>query len=135
MSFLNLMRNKLKPKEVNDALMNFTNPPAEDVTYDNDTSGLTATDVQSAIDELNTSIGLIPVIKKVTRTGTTTNAGKLNINDIAPENILSMVSPSGAHYYFLWRESATAGRTVALVLDEELAPVTETEVSVKITYI
>lgn len=56
MSFLNLMRNKLKPKDVNNALMNITNPPAEDISYDNTTSGLTADDVQSAIDETNTKI-------------------------------------------------------------------------------
>lgn len=140
MSYLNLMGNKLKPKEVNDALESLTNgTPIEisagDVEYDNTTSHLSATNVQSAIDEINTTVNAIPVIKTTTRTGTTTNAGKLNINDIAPENILSMVSPSGAHNYFLWRESATVGRTVALVLDEQLAPVTETEVSVKITYI
>lgn len=52
MSFLNLMRNRLKPKEVNEALENMTTPPADDVSYDNSDSGLTATDVQGAIDEI-----------------------------------------------------------------------------------
>ena len=61
MEYLNLMRNKLKPKEVNDALENVnttnasgstTSPTAETTSYDNTSSGLTATNVQSAIDEV-----------------------------------------------------------------------------------
>ena len=32
--------------------LNYSNIPASDVTYDNTQSGLTATDIQSAIDEL-----------------------------------------------------------------------------------
>ena len=66
MSFLNLMGNKLKPKEVNEVLEELTNaieqlnnivsslqtPPASSVTYNNTSSGLTADDVQSAIDEI-----------------------------------------------------------------------------------
>ena len=70
MSFLNLMGNKLKPKEVNEVLEELTNaiaqlnnivsslqtPSASSVTYDNTSSGLTADDVQSAIDEVYESI-------------------------------------------------------------------------------
>lgn len=44
-------------RKVNTALGGLSEPvKAEDVTYDNTDSGLTATDVQSAIDELGTSV-------------------------------------------------------------------------------
>ena len=59
MSYLNLMQNKLKPKEVNDALENGINAhestasaTAQATSYDNTLSGLTANNVQSAIDEV-----------------------------------------------------------------------------------
>ena len=56
MSYLNLMRNELKPKDVNDALENLSTINADDITYDNTTSHLTADDVQSAIDEINATL-------------------------------------------------------------------------------
>ena len=70
MGFLNLMGDRLKPKEVNDVLESLTNavielnnnvaslqtPTASNVTYSNVSSGLTADDVQDAIDELNGDI-------------------------------------------------------------------------------
>ena len=62
MSVLNLMGNKLKPKEVNEVLEELTNavsslqtPTASSVTYSNTSSGLTADNVQTAIDELNST--------------------------------------------------------------------------------
>lgn len=77
MAFLNLMENKLKPKEVNDALSavdtsiydineeikNIKNSiasidDASEITYDNTTSGLSATNVQSAIDEVDSAVNL-----------------------------------------------------------------------------
>ena len=39
-------------KILDDALAEASTPPAEDVSYDNTDSGLTATDVQAAIDEI-----------------------------------------------------------------------------------
>lgn len=64
MSFLNLMGDSLKPKEVNDALESImtsqSSEPAtvtaSDVGYINTSSHLTATNVQSAIDETVTNI-------------------------------------------------------------------------------
>ena len=87
MSFLNLMRNKLKPKDVNDALMNFTNPPAEDITYDNTTSGLSATDVQSAIDETKS---LIPIITTDTVEVTTNADGVATLTLTTSHKIISI---------------------------------------------
>ena len=59
MSYLNLMGTTLKPKEVNDTLESLTNSintpieiKSDDVEYDNTTSHLSATNVQSAIDEI-----------------------------------------------------------------------------------
>lgn len=84
MSYLNLMRNKLKPKDVNDALIvaqsaideinatleSIETPDAGDVSYDNTTSHLTADDVQSAIDEINTNVNAISFDTVATITAT-----------------------------------------------------------------
>lgn len=64
MSYLNLMGNKLKTKEVNDALteLNALSPEtpttvnASDVSYNNATSHLLATNAQTAIDEVNARV-------------------------------------------------------------------------------
>lgn len=144
MSYLNLMGNKLKPKEVNDALESLTNGTptpepteisADDVEYDNTTSHLSATNVQSAIDEINTTVNVIPVIKQTTKKGSTTSAGLFNISDIAPQNILSITAPSGTNAFCLWREQSTEGKTVVLVLDGSLAPIASTELTLNVTYI
>lgn len=59
MSYLNLMRNRLKPKKVNAALEDGVSTTATSTSYDNTTSHLEATNVQGAIDETNTKIGNI----------------------------------------------------------------------------
>lgn len=46
--------------ELHADIQGLTDPDASDVDYDNTTSGLTATDVQGAIDELETEIQAIP---------------------------------------------------------------------------
>lgn len=133
------MLNTWNPAELNQKINQLeaaiTTPEAEDIQYDNTTSGLTADDVQEAIDELNTDIGLIPVVKKTTKTGTTTAAGMLNISDMDPKNILAITAPSGTTAYCLWREQSTAGRTTVLVLDGSLQPITNTEITLNVTYI
>ena len=72
--FLNLMGNKLKPNEVNDALSEIlesiqaldkkfeTVNDASEISYSNTTSGLSATNVQGAIDEVVTDIATYPII-------------------------------------------------------------------------
>lgn len=108
---------------------------ADDIPYDNTASGLTADDVQDAIDELRTAIGNIPVVKKTTKSGSTTAAGMLNISDMDPTNILTISAPSGTNAYCLWREQSTAGRTTVLVLDGSLQPIASTEITLNVTYI
>ena len=72
---------------------------AADVSYDNTSSGLTADDVQDAIDELNTAIGNIPVIVRDTYTGTTNASGAISIpaaNAPLEKTInIFVISPSG----------------------------------------
>lgn len=72
---------------------------AEDVSYDNTDSGLTADDVQEAIDELDTTIGTIPVIVRDTYTGTTNASGAISIpaaNAPLEKTInIFVISPSG----------------------------------------
>lgn len=139
MSYLNLMGNKLKPKEVNDALESLTNGTptptpapieisADDVEYDNTTSHLSATNVQSAIDEINTTVNAIPVIDRVTYTGDTNASGAIAIPATsAPLDktiTINVVSPTGKYCDFS-RGSTTHG---VLVKDRTTdAPVTETE--------
>ena len=50
-------------KILDDALASASTPPAEDVSYDNTDSGLTADDVQAAIDELKTGLDNITGLK------------------------------------------------------------------------
>lgn len=94
MSYLNLMGNKLKPKEVNDALEsipNGTTTPTEtsavDVGYNNATSHLSATNVQSAIDELKT---LIPTITTTTVEVTTNENGVATLTLTTSHKIISI---------------------------------------------
>lgn len=95
MSFLNLMRNKLKPKEVNEALENMTMPPAEDVTYDNTESDLDATNVQSAVDE---------VYETLLSNLSLTNVVRFSVNLTASNLILVAMTNTenqdGIHIYF-----------------------------------
>lgn len=103
MAFLNLMENKLKPKEVNDALSavdtsiydineeikNIKNSiasidDASEISYDNTTSGLSATNVQSAIDEVTSKVDALGVEYVYTLTlinGWTGNV-EVNVNSL-----------------------------------------------------
>lgn len=83
MEYLNLMKDQLKPKEVSEtlenvinALENITRPTAEMTSYNNTTSGLSANNVQSAIDEIKGKIDNLPstVTVLATSSGTKTNA-------------------------------------------------------------
>lgn len=106
MSFLNLMRNKLKPKEVNDALENMSVPPAEDISYDNSDSGLTATNVQAAIDEVNEKLKNWSLIGNTAYEGTgldVSNYKELYIvpkmQGSSPQNPIFILNNAGAINY------------------------------------
>lgn len=125
MSFLNLMQDKLKPKEVNDALLKLSedvidldnkitsSDDASEISYNNTTSGLSATNVQSAIDEISTATGIEydntisgltaddvqgaidelssdKIVYSFIHDGTTTIASALN--SLYSENILNLTS-------------------------------------------
>lgn len=86
--------------EIDGDIYSFTaETTAADVSYDNTSSGLTADDVQDAIDELNTTTGAIPVIEMVELTGTTNSSGKITISaDNVPLDTMINVlikSPTG----------------------------------------
>lgn len=67
-----------------------TAPDAEDISYNNTDSGLTATDVQSAIDELVST----DLLKSKPLSTTTTSVGNVVLSDpdISDSNIVSVVS-------------------------------------------
>lgn len=79
-------------KILDNALAVASTPPAEDVSYDNTDSGLTATDVQAAIDETAKNVdGLKPKeIYSFTPDGTTTISAALDA--LYAENILTIRS-------------------------------------------
>ena len=53
-------------KILDDALASASTPPAEDVSYDNTDSGLTADDIQGAIDEVSGTLnGILPIINNL----------------------------------------------------------------------
>ena len=71
---------------------------AQDTSYDNTGSGLSATDVQAAIDEvegnvdtLANTVSNIPVIKGASFSNATMTAGQLNIGALVPEPFLAIV--------------------------------------------
>lgn len=82
---------------------------ASDVSYDNTSSGLTADDVQAAIDELKT---LTSPIEMVELTGTTNSAGKITISaDSVPMDKMINVlikAPTG-YVCDVYRGSASYG--------------------------
>lgn len=97
--------------------------PAENVTYDNTQSGMSATDVQGAVDELKNGLANIPVIKTGTTTGTTSSTGNFQTN-ILKENrtILSALIPlsntivsvyASTTPYWYFRVTDSSGNPVA----------------------
>lgn len=105
------MGNKLKPKEVNEVLeeltnavvelnnnmSNFQTPTASNVTYDNTTSGLTADDVQDAIDEVLSSLG-----SKLLCDGIVQVLVKYNTqtNNFIIAGLTNVTTQDGIHIYF-----------------------------------
>ena len=75
---------------------------AENVSYDNTDSGLTADDVQSAIDEVNAKIPSIPVATSEVKTGTLT-AGQTSITltftqqTIGASTLVDIYTPFGVN--------------------------------------
>ena len=84
-------------KILDDALAAASTPPAEDVSYDNTNSGLTADDVQGAIDEI-ANLKSISVVK------TTDINGIINFSDLGlpsgvnMNNIYSLTVVDGISY-------------------------------------
>lgn len=78
-----------------------TPPDAEDVPYDNTASGLTATDVQAAIDELKDDIdaipgGSAPNVQTVTSAGTVTPTYANDIVEVTSQAAaLTLANPTG----------------------------------------
>lgn len=99
---------------------------ASDVSYDNSTSGLTATEAQSAIDELAASVG--PSSDRSSVTALSISSGVVNIDYSLGDyftlsltsNVTSITfsnlpgSGKGASLALLIKQDATGGRTVAL---------------------
>lgn len=72
---------------------------ASDVDYDNTVSGLTATDVQAAIDELVTTIGAIPVINDAGDVSYDNTVSGLTATDVqAAIDELKALIPAGRQY-------------------------------------
>ena len=90
---------------------------AEDVDYDNTTSGLTATNVQAAIDEVVAG-AVTPEANDVAYDNTTSGLSATNVQDAIDE--LASAGPVGAEHgvYELWKNSNIsqnfAGQDVAL---------------------
>ena len=138
-------------KKVDAALGGLIEPvKAEDVTYDNTDSGLTATDVQSAIDEVATDISSLNtvvgdadsgLVKDVTGikntltlksyTGTTTSAGWL-ISDIEYANTYILTVGCDIAGKFALPTRATDSPFVWdwRIYNNDLTPLASTEVTV-----
>ncbi|MDH3796949.1 MAG: hypothetical protein OER83_08760, partial [Flavobacteriaceae bacterium] len=91
--------NKADVTDNGDGTYTFTNNDGTDVTlntnansnpYDNTTSGLTATDVQAAIDEINAAAGTVALVDNLDGTYTFTDAGG-NVTTITDTSISTLV--------------------------------------------
>ena len=99
---------------------------ADDVTYDNTTSGLTATNAQAAIDELKTDIDAIPVYTDTTEvvSGTLT-AGQTSVvltateQTIGANTLLSVYADGGLEY----ESYSVSGNAVTVVYEAQASDV------------
>ena len=88
---------------------------AEDVSYDNTESGLTADDVQAAIDEVEGRVDTLesnPVISRSTTTVTTNASGAASISasdaPLTKTITIDIISPTG-YYLEIYRGASTYG--------------------------
>ena len=105
MSYLNLMGNKLKPKDVNEALKDI-NEALDNINVD---------DIKSDVTTLTATVNAIPVIERVTYTGSTNASGAISIPATsAPFDktiTINVVSPTGNYCDFA-RGTSTFGALV-----------------------
>ncbi|MEZ2416199.1 hypothetical protein ACA086_14660, partial [Muriicola sp. E247] len=79
---------------------------AAEVTYDNTVSGLVATDVQAAIDEINAAAGTVALVDNADGTYTFTDAGG-NVTTISDTSISTMVDNLDGTYTYTDETGAT----------------------------
>ena len=128
------MLNTWNPAELNQKINQLeaaiTTPEAEDIQYDNTTSGLTADDVQAAIDEIVAN----PVITKIEVTASTNASGKITISatDVPLDKLVSVIVKSPTGYNALsYRGSTSYG--VVITEQGTVTPVASTECVLEIT--
>ena len=105
---------------------------AGDISYDNTTSGLAATNVEAAIDEVYAAIGTGTSLKYKSITDSTDASGVLSLS-IPSGNIPVAIYPSSSavRHAFLQKKGSDY---VATVLDSSLQPVASTNVTVIVIY-
>lgn len=131
MSYLNLMGNKLKPKEVDEALED-VNEALKDINVDGIKEDIS--DIKSDISSLTATVNAIPVIEKVEVTATTNANGKITISntDVPLDKLISIIvkSPTGDNV-MVYRGSASYG---CIVTEQGvLTPVANTECTLEVT--
>lgn len=131
MSYLNLMGNKLKPKDVNDALEDI-NGALKDINVDGIKEDIS--DIKSDISSLTVTVNAIPVIEKIEVTATTNASGKITISntDVPLNKLISVIVKAPTGYNVLvYRGSASYG---CIVTEQgALTPVANTECTLEIT--
>lgn len=103
-------------KDAIDAIVIPASYPASDITYDNTTSGMTATDVQDAIDEVFTSVsdGKELIADAITDKGVTTSATD-SFSTMA-DNIAAIPSGGSSSKAYYIRTASTSGSQAALAI-------------------
>jgi len=115
-------------------------PSASTMRYDNSTSGLTATSVQAAVDEVNEKVNDnaldiaslnkgLPYLQEIT--GTTTSAGLITLavpfNKVVSVNVASV----GNNWYALTRKAGT-GNAACFIFDNAFTAVVNTSVTLAV---
>ncbi len=128
------MLNTWNPAELNQKINQLEaaieTPEAEAIQYDNTDSGLTADNVQDAIDEIVAN----PIIVKADITGTTNSSGKITISatDVPLDKLVSIIVKSPTGYNTLpYRGSTSYG--VIITEQGTITPVANTEVVLEVT--
>ena len=98
---------------------------ASNVSYDNTTSGLTADDVQEAIDEVVSDIGDIPVVHEEAQSATITAGQTSATLTFATETIgaSTLIVPS-ANVFGIISDVTYTASTVVITIDEQASDVT-----------